>query len=309
MKTFSQTVITFFISLLMFTNSFASSIEIPTNLVVTWKDTTSVSLSWDKVEWIDDYLIYYKNEDFSNNQSTNVNETEIINDLTFNITNLDQGGTYFFSIVSLDITWEESDYSDLIEVTLKEEYIDNNDFILNWIEIIENNSIELDFSADLYDGIDAVRNFKVVNKDDFLDKLEINEIELSQNDLSKIKVIFNDDIPEDNIYELTVVAIESEGGEVIESWIDSVETFVFNEQVKNKIIARKLAEQKAIEEAEALSLEAANDIEEVVLPAAPVEEKTVANDQLPTTWPEHVFLFLLSIILWFFIFIFKRKNS
>jgi hypothetical protein len=64
-------------------------------------------------------------------------------------------------------------------------------FALDSINMVASNAIELSFTAPLNDSLDAIREFKITNKADYLDTYEVLSTELNIEDSSKLKLVLD----------------------------------------------------------------------------------------------------------------------
>jgi hypothetical protein len=112
-----------------------------------------------------------------------------------------------------------------------------------------------------------------------------------------------------------IIAITSADWKNIESWIDNIETFTATEILVEDVIIEDIIVEDIIVE-ENIELNSASEESNwptwANIDASDVENTTLAlasnNDSLPKTWPEHILMLILSIILWALIFIFKYKK-
>ena len=345
------------------------AVDAPNNLKLDSNTDTSVSLSWDTAEGaVMYYILYSKESGITNWYDLN---TDLIENNYFNITDLESGANYYFSVVSFDENWDESSYSN--ELTVNLWWNDGNDFVLESVNVLMKDVIELNFSENLSDWNDPIREFRITNAIDDLDFFDVVSSELNVQDKSKITLILDRELIEWNEYEVVIVAITSDWGKNIESWIDNAikfiailptvndsnntnSTIIINEDwsstetapdgTKTTIyydwtvvvlspdwsstttnpdwtitittsdgntvttnpdwsIADDAELNSAAEEQSWVSWTdiAAEDIENSALFVA------WNNSNLPKTWPEHILMLILSIILWVLIFIFKYKKA
>lgn len=281
-------IILFFILIL---ESFA--IDAPTNLSLDSSTESSVNLSWDVTENAFMYYVYYSKQ--SGLETGYDMQTDFIESNSLKINDLEIWSTYYFVAVALDENWNESVYSNELIVDITSNII--VDFALDSIEVIDYNKIELDFTNGLEDSKNTLREFKIINKNDNLDTFEVISTKLNSEDNSKLELTLDRDTKIWNEYEVVIIAITSVDWENIESWIDNTEIFIVEEII----------------------IELNSAIEKVVWPtwtnieSSEIENTTLAlaktNDSLPKTGPEHIFMLILSIILWALIFVFRYKKA
>lgn len=308
---FISFVILFFALIL---ESFA--IDSPIGVTVDSKSSSSISLSWDNVVDALGYFIYYSTQSWIENGYDS--QSDILETNSYELVGLDSGNTYYISVVALDENWEESDYSeelviDVVEwemLTEESETEDNMDinFALESIDVVAYDKLELTFSTPLDVYEEAVREFKITNKNDELDTFEVIDSEINELDDSKLFLTLDRNTEIWNEYDVVIIAITNSDGENIESWIDNSEAFVVSE-------ITEVATEDPIEEPEDEELNSASEEQTWVnwqnLSSEDVENTTLAlaenNSKLPDTWAEHILLIVLSIILWTLIFKFKKS--
>ena len=337
-------VLTFLIlSFSFIVQSFA--IEAPTNLTSVSNTESSVSLSWDTVDTAVMYYVLYSTESWVENGYSN--NTDLFENNFIDINDLEVWLTYYFTVISFDENWDESIGSPELIINLGSGDVTNN-FMLETVNVISSDVIELDFSENLDNWDNPAREFKISNSLNDFDRLEVISSELSIDDNSKITLILDKELIEWNEYEVVIIAINSALGDNIESWIDNAIKFIANipaiEDITNnedsdvivnpdwstyvinsdwsttttnidgtittinsdgKIVEDEIELNSAAEEQDWVSWIdiAAEDIENTALYVAE------NNSNLPKTWPEHILMLILSIILWILIFVFKYKKA
>ena len=296
---FMSIVVLFFTFVLQ---SFA--IDAPNNLRIDSFDNNSVKLSWNKVNDAFMYSVYYSTKPWS--EGSYSSQTDITDMNSIEIKDLIPW-TYYFSVVSFDESWNESSYSNEIVLNMEKNVSNisqNSDFILKRIDVLGLNLIELTFSSPLENVENAIREFKIVNKNDPIDSFQVIKTEINPDDSTKLILTMNKDTQKLKEYEVTIIAIKSALGKNIESGIDSIEVFIVKDIDYSNIEEVNLAKEIELNAAAEIQENTTWSESEKVLLS--VDEKAT---QLPTTWPQAIILILLSIIIWFFIFIFKTKKA
>lgn len=286
----------------LISESFA--IDSPTNLKVESSTDNSVVVTWDEPENAIMYYVYYSKNSGINGAYDN--STDLVEWNSTEITDLVKWETYYFSVTWFDENWEESNNSDEISYTVNAGAPSlESDFALDWVSVVSYDKIELTFTNPLDDSEDAIREFKITNKADPLDTFEVISTELDEDDKSIVELTLDKDTKIWNEYEVVIIAITSSEWKNIESWIDNIETFTVNEIIDTDIVDEWV-------ELNAAWIDDANP--------AWTNLGTWTNDEttlelagkqtsLPQTWPEHVLMLILSIILWALIFIFNYKKA
>lgn len=302
-------------------NSFA--IDSPTNVVIESYTNNSITLAWDKMDDALAYDIYYYDSEWLEDDISTI---DLIEENTIVINWLDSGKTYYFRVVAYDDSGETWKFSEELSFDLKwgsdevkptnDEPVSKDDFILKTVKLLTYDKISLEFSSDLDPSEEAVREFKISNTEDIFDTFDVIETKLDEENNSILELFLDKELVIWNEYEVVIVAIESETGENIESWIDNSETiFVDNIEENNETTEVELnsawtendntTQNNDVKEKETsvvwTNIEA-SEIENTTLWAASNQEK------LPNTWPEHILMLVLSVILWALIFVFKFKK-
>ncbi len=300
-------VFTFFISL-----SYTFAIDAPVNFKLDSKTENSVSLSWDNVDSAYAYYVYFKKQSDAKMVSTDLVETN-----SLEVSSLQEWTTYEFVVVAFDSEWVESEYSSSIFVDIEKAAwaVDEIPFVFDKVEVVEYNKILLSFTNAIDNSDWAVREFKITNKVDELDSLEVIETSVDIQDSRKLLVTLDRDTEIGKEYEVVVVAISSVQGKNIESGIDSIQTFKVEEIVENT--EATVTETPIVEEEEP-ELNSALREEPVWNNWTNLTEEEVKNNilyvsknnsKLPVTWPEHVLILILTTILAALIFVFKYKKE
>ncbi len=370
------------ITILLFTGLQVLAVEVPSNLKIDSFDRTGVNLSWAESTDSIIYLVYYSlTEDMVSWSSM---ETDYIEWTTTKVSNLEEGQTYYFTVVWIDENWVESDFSEKVMIDYNNSTDNQNiDFVLEWVTVINESKIEADFSLELDNSENAIREFKITNKNDNLDTIEVISTQLNESDSSKLEIDLETNIVAWEQYEFVVIAVNSKTGKNIESWIDSIETFSIQDEVnesenlefgmewdtqvtdttddsiqlesnndRTEVFEDNIVEDNAIENNVNESLEENNEKEDFQeyneQTNIPEEERILAeewinlnsawpsewnlswvawenvssesventllnqantNSNLPKTWPEHILIIVLSIILSVLVFVFKFRRN
>ncbi len=188
-------------------------------------------------------------------------------------------------------------------------------FKLEWYELINYNQLYLIFNNNLYDWDGIEYTFSLINKNDSFDDLYVEYYEIDEKKWDKILLTFDKNMQIWWEYELMVIDILDENWNNIESWIDSIITFIVPKEIIYVDIAEE-EEARLVIEDENMNLNSAiehelNSWEEV---SVNFVEKNIVSEskdaiELPTTWPEHLFILLFSFILVSLGFVYKIKKS
>jgi hypothetical protein len=243
------------------------------------------------------------------------NETDYVDSTNITIDWLESWNTYYFVAKALDENWNESSYSNEVATD-----INMIVFGLDTVNVIDKNKIELVFSDNL-DSIEwTEREFNVYNKSDELDYFDVVSTYLNPDDNHKLELTLDRDIEIWVEYEVVVIAIKNSSLENIESGIDSVETFTLTDSVANSF-TWEILEEDTTSSWDTLNDENLNQdlnsADEWSIVWANIDESELENttfwaaqnnSSLPKTGPEHILIFVLSIVLAWLFFVFKYKK-
>ena len=282
-------------------NSFA--IDATSNVKTTIIDENSVDLSWEPVEWAYMYYVSYWKISWSTADYENV--SDFVEGTWTVISWLEKGSTYYFSVTTLDEWGDESTFSDEVVIDINEwETVEdvNSLFSLESIRMIDSTEIELTFTNNLDSTEWTEREFSIYNKSDKLDSIWVISTELVEDNNKKLILLLDTELVEWVEYEIVVIAVKNELKENIKSWIDSIDTFIYNGEVKPDPIELKAA-------LPVNSWPSWVDIEWEKKIKPTVATVAVESKALPKTGSEHILILILSIILASLVFIFKFKKA
>ena len=290
------------------------AIDVPSNVQLVNSSENSLEINWDSVPKALWYYVRYS----KNPWTTSWFEWDDLVETNFVELNLLQEKTpYYVYISSVDENWEESVLSDEFMFSTKGNSSNVEEFKLTSIEVIAFNKLKLMFNMDLEQWDNVIREFKIVNKKDEFDELDIMDYEVDEERKNELILILEQDAVWNEEYELTVIAIRDKNNRNIELWIDSVENFTIPEFFENEDnIWLKSAEEPEIINKPEIVKEPEVIIDEPEVAKEP-EEKSVNlnevsinnNKKLPDTWPEHIIILVLAFLAWMLIFIFKYKKA
>ena len=301
------------LGLFIFTTLWVYAISAPTNVSILSVEETSFTLNWDEVDEALGYLVYYSTVSWDYNFIS----PDLISETSYTVTGLDAGSTYYASVVSVDMEQNESEYSSEVEVTTGEVV---EDFALESIEVVDEGTINAVFNSNIEISDDIVPAFKVSKKDDVLDELDILTVYVDKSFAPNVVSIVFDPLtlPEVGVeYDVIVIDIQDIQWRNIEAWVDATETFFWIEPVLNAAGPEASGDEqneetsKQSEESNDLEIEGSQawvnlNEDQVGKSTHSVAEE---NDQLPDTGPEHIFLFVLSLMLAIVVFMFSMKRS
>lgn len=223
------------------------AINSPINIVASNISESSWLLSWDASEDALGYNIYYSTT--SPIELLTAEKKEYINNSEVMLDNLSANTQYYYMVSAFDSEGLQSDFSEeytfLTEWTSSEESEENiefnsaGDFKLSSIEVLAQNQISLSFTALLENSEYSERIFKVVEKNDELLQYSIKESILDESNQNKVIVTFEEILPVNTEFKLTVISILDETGRNLESWIESFENFIIEEEKLNYVFSEE----------------------------------------------------------------------
>ena len=281
------------------------AIDAPQNVQLLESNDSSISLSWDEVSGAAGYIVHHG----STTGDYNFESPNLIEDTLYTISDLENNGTYYISVTSIDENVESSSFSDEIIATLWEEV---QGFALDSIEVIDIDIIKLNFNAPLDTSDNAIQEIKITQRWNTLNELEVRDLTLDTNNNKGLYITFaSTSLPEaGNEYDVTVIELQDSVGRNIESGRDAIETFIWLESPELQSAAPQeevKPEAEDVAEVESTIWNAWVNIGESEL-AKSTTSVASENSELPDTGAEHIFLFILAFLLWTSVFIWNIKK-
>lgn len=229
---------------ILFSTIYTYAIEAPINIVANNITENNIELAWDSVENALGYHIYYSTS--TPVDKLTAEKQEYIQETTFNISELSPWSQYNFIITTFDDVWDVSEFStETSFTTLGTSTSDNAEsdvefnsaweFKIGSIEVLAQNQVSLSFTSKLENLEDSERVFKVVEKNDELMEYTVNKSDIDLNAVNKVIITFDENLPVDTEFKLTVISILDAQGRNIESWIESFENFIIEEEMLNLV--------------------------------------------------------------------------
>lgn len=248
MKIFSYVLKITLAILISITSVFA--IEAPTSLVITENSQSSVSISWNDVEGASGYDVYYSTVSPINIDDPATQKRLFIPESSVLVDGLTQGVTYYFVAASFDESANWSDlsleYSYMIEWSNVEwdsnvqaqensnvEMNSAAEFKLQAVDVLAQNQVSVEFTTPVDDSSEKI--FKIVEKNDELLQYAVSDTKLDINDPRKVLVTFDELLPINTEFKLTVISILDTQWRNLESGIESFENFIVEEDKLNYV--------------------------------------------------------------------------
>lgn len=267
---------------------------------------TSLEITWEKLDSASWYFVYYSETAWKDYKTF----WDIMEENKTTITWLKENTTYYITVTALDkTTEEESNFSP--EWVFNTKIVDDSKFALDKVDAKSSTELELTFSKAIDQSVDALREFKITK--DNKEVTKVKETKLIENDKTKLTLILSNPISAWE-YKIVVISITDEEWNNIEEWINWELKFLVSDfDTKAETITPIISpEEKVVDlnawfpEEETQNYWLAWKNMTWVLSTWEV----VAGDaeKLPKTWPEHIFLILISMFIWW-LYIKKRKIS
>ncbi len=303
----------------------------PSNLEPTAVSGTSISLDWQDVANATWYYLYYGTT--SGSWATYESEwIDLIENSETVLTKLNPETNYFFAVTSLDSAWVESDYSkELTYKTLKSgEQMNLSEFKIISVSVIDEETLEFQFSSELDASPNAVNEFAIQNRTT-LKEIPIDISSVNENTPNKVLVILGEKLSPNSSFKVTVLDMTDAEWNSIESWINAFinfETTDFQSStttLKDDTASDSNSVQNPLPEPQASTVDdasqssgmswsvnawnAGQNISQDEI-ANNTLEAAATNDALPETGPEHwILIFLASLFIGWIYFFNTQKHK
>lgn len=306
----TKTLKAFLLSMLMFSSTFALSLNSEIKLEEASSD--SLKISWEAVEGAFCYSVYY--DTISSEDWEYANQEMCIEENEYTLENLEATTSYYISVgviseEELEV-WEKSQ-----EISFNTLAVWETPFIASSAQgesislKIENtevlNTTQLKLTFNLALDTNAQREFKVVNKQDSFVELTVETSEVVWN--NEVIVTLLDELVASTEYSLTVLSLSWTNWENIELWVDGLSDFIVPSDVTKK--------SEDSEESILVETTDDNELNDIELNSAWEEpnNNTVTTSQdtetLPTTWPGSALLILLALLVGIWLIKFRFNKS
>lgn len=198
-------------------------------------------------------------------------------------------------------------------------YWANDNFALTKAEIVWSKKINLIFNSPLESASWAIRDFKIINKADDLDVINILSNNLVAN--NKLEINLDKALSVSTDYEINVISIKDNNWNNITKWINwiiafktpsvfsttpvlfvndkiastwSVDTTISPDEIEATLFDTWTTDNKKADEPIQVSSSSSSSVStwNTVVSASKETEK------LPQTWPQEIFLVILSLFAW-----------
>lgn len=298
-------------SLLSFSFVFAAPVA-PSNIQLVSSTNNSITFSWDEVSDTLGYYLYWGIDSVNENEEvTPIEETE------FTLTDLQENTKYKIALTTINSSGEESQLS-TTQTFSTSGASEDDDFQLLEVQVIDETTLELSFNSPLEDSQDAQREFMILTATSGKE-INISDTELNSQDSSLLTVTLSEPLTTSTSYDVTVLAVKDTNGKTIENGIDAVTNFTTPLTFEIELNSAWPEEPALVPEVDTTENTSVTPVSvtgwpggQIVTPEETEKHTIVAakqNDNLPQTWPEHIILFILSLLAGFIYFFFMRNQK
>jgi len=291
--------ISLFVLMLGFSN-YVLALEAPKNIILDNASSDKLEISWDTSSWAELYAISYWIKPVWTWSYEHELEIVVNDEAKATIEKLDLNTNYYIAVKAYDSLENESEYSQEISFSTLGEL---EKLKIDSIDVVNEKKLDLSFNLNLKKDDSSV-NVNIVNLEDSIEDIEILKYKFEDNVL---KIFLLNDLNKSGKYSATVVSLQWEKWEKIESWVDGVIVFDVPESFEKTNDIEENIELNSAWENNTKVL-GWKDIDDTDKKA--IESVAKQKEDLPTTGPTETFLFLLlSFIVWALLFMSRRKTN
>lgn len=290
---------------------------------------TSINITWQEVPDVLWYYIYYWKSTGSWSDY-DIEWVDLIEENNYILTDLQAETQYYIALTAVDETGSESDKSPELEAFTLSAWSESQELSLRIIstKVIDDTSIEMEFSLDMESWSNALRQFIIENIDSG-QQIWVDISDVVPGKPKNILAILDGKLLPNSQYKVTVLDIRDINGNTIESWIDSFANFMTpkifatelesawasqqetletdtnmenaeeenNQWEKEKNNIEMVDENIIIEDSEPLGNNAGTNISSNDLSYNTLNT-AAKNNKLPQTGPEQWILLFVWVMLW-----------
>lgn len=303
--------------LFIFSFLFSSFVFADESLELKSSSNSFLELEWDSNSDVFMYDIKYWQESLSGTTKNYPKSSDLFEENTYKLEWLEKDLEYFWVIYGYNSNWE------IVYESWEFSYFTKEIDILYVLSSknISKNEVEISFSNEISSENTnqiELRIEETNNQESYFDSIWTV---VNPDDNKNIIVLLDRDLEVWVEYKIIVLSIKDIFGQTIEFWVNSETSFFWKnveEKIKEELI---IEEENEIIEKE-LIIEEKEELEEInnepnnvwiELNSADVAEDLVSlsekNEELPTTWPEHILLFILAILFSSLVFVYKFKKT
>ena len=197
---------------------------IPEWLVMVENSDRSIVLDWDDVERAEGYYIYYGTQTWKGG-AYDIEGVDLIENSDTLLESLIPDTEYYIAVTAIDEFGQESDFSTELQVRTRWEWgTPNSSFQALGVEVIDENTLEIEFNKDIDANNSSERTFIIEDKE-MGTEIPVDISELDQDDPTRLFVLLGVDMVENTDYKVTILDLQDSEGNSIEAWIDAFLTF------------------------------------------------------------------------------------
>lgn len=215
----------------LYTNNVGAEIWVVDSISLDSSTDNSLEISWSEVWGAFWYYVYYSETPIVGD-SYDDPIAEFIETNNYVISDLDKLTKYYISIKVVDVNSDESEWPFSDEVSFITKWASSlwSTFWLSNVRIEKLDKLVLVFTSPLDNSENADRDFKIVQRTDSSNYIYVSSTEV-QNSTELLLGLESELIIWEQ-YDLTVITISSETWENIESWVNSLKSFIVPESFR-----------------------------------------------------------------------------
>jgi len=232
------------------------------------KTESSVKLEWEKIDWAIWYLVSYGKISWIETEIYENEWDEVIEWTSTEISWLDSSTKYYFSLTAIDEEANETPYSPELEVTTsmseEEKNEVSNQLAVKDVEVIYSDKIKVIFTRDLDTSVEAVREFKIQDKDWVESEVFVKSNELTKSNELDLKL--ESYLSTSTEYNFTIISLADFEWNLVESWVNISSTFLTSSELFPEPEAEEIVDNNEWSSEEVISnnINIDSDIESVI---------------------------------------------
>lgn len=275
----------------------------------------TVSFSWTKDEKTPYFEIHYWEK--SSTDGTYAKQTDIIEKYNFDVKWLESNKTYYFALVWYSKEWKKSFTTKEISQKI---WSDGKSagFSLKKIVQTGKKEITLTFSEEISTKKDTKQNrFKVESVANPSDYFEVVENKIDEKDPKSLVLTLDSEPKIGSEYKVIVISVEDKNGNNIEYGVDSENTFTWINVTELNAAGPALTKTEKPAKTEPVKQEpkptasatkSGKDLKASEL-KKDIKWTSEKTEDLPKTWPAHILLLLIALIVSWIVFLPKYLKN
>lgn len=301
--------------------------QAPWELQVITVSGTSIEIDWQDVPDVLWYYIYYWESSWVSDDYE-IEWVDLIENSEYELIDLNPETRYYIAITAVDDTGSESEKSPELEALTLSAWTESQAVSLRIMSanIIDDTSIEMEFSLDMETWSSAQRQF-IIENNDTGEEIWVDISDVVPGKPRNVLAILDGTLQSNSQYKITVLDIRDKDGNTIESWIDALINFTTPEVFATELESAGTSQEEVqVDDTNIDDQEEDAQIEENIADVEILDENTnleaawplgnnagttisnedlsgntlnaaAENDKLPQTGPEHWILLLVGVML------------